>query len=156
MLILSLATYRDFGCVFPPLPGAVMDADQPPPGLFITTGAGASGIPTPRPLMTRYGQLPPLRHAVGAPSSLSSAILNAANGLSAQPCAASSSKSMSIPEAGQSGAQGGPHDDFDFDEVIVHPSRKNFWFPDHNMFFILSIITSQVKFQALNLSIRTN
>ena len=109
LLICYHYNYREFGRVFSPLPGSVMEADHPASNLLVA-GAQAAGFPIRDQSTSRYGQLPPLHHAVGAPNPSSSNLTDAP-------------QRSSVSGVGQSTEQDSD-DEFGFDEVINVPSGK--------------------------------
>ena len=94
----------------------MIETDHPVSNLLVA-GAQATGLPVRDQSMAgRYGQLPPLRHTVGAPNPPSSSFTNVP--LSITTLLGTSS----VSGAGESTEYEG--DEFDFDEVITMPSGK--------------------------------
>ena len=94
-----------------------MAADHPVSNLLVTD-AQAAGFPVRDQSMAYYGQLPPLRHTVGAPNPPSSILIDVPLSIITLP------GNSSVSGAGQSTEQDSD-DEFDFDEVIM-PSGKRF------------------------------
>lgn len=86
-----------------------MEADHPASNLLVA-GAQAAGFPVRDQSTSHCGQLPPLRHTVGAPNPPSSNLTDA-------------SQSNSVSGVGQSTEQDSD-DEFGFDEIINVPSGK--------------------------------
>ena len=95
-----------------------MVADHPVSNLLVT-GAQVSGFSVHNQSMARYGQLPPLRHTVGAPNPPSSILIDVPLSITTLP------GNSSVSGAGQSTEQDSD-DEFDFDKVITMPSGKRF------------------------------
>ena len=129
-----------------------METDCPVSNLFIT-GAQAASFPVRDSSMVRYGQLPPLRHSVGASSPLSTT-LNAATDPTVPLSVTSPSGISAISGSGQS-TELEQDDEFDFDEVIALPSGKRL----HTCFYnviLLYVCVLQMVFQVLSLSTLTS
>lgn len=95
-----------------------MEADHPVSNLLVT-GAKAAGYPVRDQSMAGcYGQLPPLRHSVGAPNPLSSTPdTEAPLSITNLPGTSSASGDGQTTELDSD-------DEFGFDEVIIMPSSK--------------------------------
>ena len=93
-----------------------MEADHPVSNLLVA-GAQAAGFPVRDQSMARYGQLPPLRHTVGAPNPPSSILIDVPLSITTLP------GTNSVSGARQS-SEKESDDEFGFEEVIIMPSGK--------------------------------
>ena len=106
-----------------------MVADHPVSNLLVT-GAQVSGFSVHNQSMARYGQLPPLRHTVGAPNPPSSILIDVPLSIITLP------GNSCVSAAGQNTEQ-----DSD-DEVITMPSGKRF---NKNLIYNSSIIIIDIS-----------